>query len=897
MAIPPSSNLRFPHMTLNKHNVIFICFWLLLCHTSNGQRSNGLFDGTIYNSRGNFFLVIGGGVLKAESLEYRNWYEGTSRLILLIDSNLSFVSPMKDTILVRELKSPNVYLITKNTKQLVNNRLLKLFFADAFVNVIPDNSLVDYRDGTQLPSMQDLPASKFDSLRSKCAIVLRNYYNKNVSMYVQHLKNYHPQHQKIILDNFRTAINTPDLLRIPPSSMRQPIDPRMGSSYPRSDSDGTPVRNPRPPAFKLTPNPSMRGFADIHNHQFANLAFGGTHIAGAANGNAIQALDPCCASLTSNIVGDLGGAVVCAAACSLIGPLWLPCYLLCEFTLGQTIQKAIEVAIDGSTRVHGTTGSEDHVGNLMLNSYLLFSGKPQNVALIQNPHGSGANLYDNWPKWYTVNHQTVYKAWLKRAFNGGLRLLVMDAVENEYLCDNIKQLNIYAGSSPYSCDEMESAMRQINAAKQMEIDIARDDGGWYKIVYNSTQAENAIKEGRLAVVLGIEVSNLLGCKSGCELEDIALRFDSLYDKGIRVVFPIHENDNVFGGTSYFAHWPVQGDSNNESLIRPSSIIVTEPNTKYDLGRMNTKGITPKGEYFITHLMNKGAIIEVDHQSKKTRDAVLNMAISGSYPGIVSSHTGFFEINGGSQRHEGQIELNDLLIIDRIGGIVAPILNQGTSTSNIRTYPGNSNIQHTCGWTTESWSQAYRYATTFMKIHKNNIAIGTDFNGQIPPLGPRFGSHACPGGGNTFKPQLTYPFVSLFDNKSILENEQGNKKFNINTDGVAHMGLLPDMFGDLQVLGMSNSELEPLFNSAKAYVQMWKKSEATRLITYFKSISKSPIIVKELSRGQKYLLKDGGKTPITEEVYNRCYSSKNILTIPDGSIGSLPSIFNYRHPCR
>ena len=54
-----------------------------------------------------------------------------------------------------------------------------------------------------------------------------------------------------------------------------------------------------------------------------------------------------------------------------------------------------------------------------------------------------------------------------------------------------------------------------------------------------------------------------------------------------------------------------------------------------------------------------------------------------------------------------------------------------------------------------------------------------------------------------------------------------REFDFNTQGLAHIGLLPDMVEDLKKVGLAN-DLDPLFGSAEAYIRMWEKSEATTL---------------------------------------------------------------------
>jgi hypothetical protein len=51
-----------------------------------------------------------------------------------------------------------------------------------------------------------------------------------------------------------------------------------------------------------------------------------------------------------------------------------------------------------------------------------------------------------------------------------------------------------------------------------------------------------------------------------------------------------------------------------------------------------------------------------------------------------------------------------------------------------------------------------------------------------------------------------------------------RDFDINIDGMAHYGLLPDMLQDVRNCGLKVEDFEPLFRGAEDYVRMWEKCE-------------------------------------------------------------------------
>ncbi len=52
-----------------------------------------------------------------------------------------------------------------------------------------------------------------------------------------------------------------------------------------------------------------------------------------------------------------------------------------------------------------------------------------------------------------------------------------------------------------------------------------------------------------------------------------------------------------------------------------------------------------------------------------------------------------------------------------------------------------------------------------------------------------------------------------------------RDFDINLDGLAHYGLLPDFLQDIRNQGLDVEDFKPLFRGANDYVEMWGKCEA------------------------------------------------------------------------
>jgi microsomal dipeptidase-like Zn-dependent dipeptidase len=189
---------------------------------------------------------------------------------------------------------------------------------------------------------------------------------------------------------------------------------------------------------------------------------------------------------------------------------------------------------------------------------------------------------------------------------------------------------------------------------------------------------------------------------------------------------------------------------------------------------------------------------------------------------------------GGKRNEGNVTPARLSAILNVGGMVAFIPHQGT-LDEIAPAPhapqgsSRTDVQHACGNSTETTVQAYLYAIE--RTGRGPVGIGTDLNGFAGWPGPRFGAEQCSGGTTTapggYIPlaRLTYPFTIRATGASFRLDRSivGSKTFDFNNDGLAQIGLLPDMIADFQAMGVTANDLDPLFLSAEGYIRLWERA--------------------------------------------------------------------------
>jgi microsomal dipeptidase-like Zn-dependent dipeptidase len=262
-----------------------------------------------------------------------------------------------------------------------------------------------------------------------------------------------------------------------------------------------------------------------------------------------------------------------------------------------------------------------------------------------------------------------------------------------------------------------------------------------------------------------------------------------------------------------------------------------------LPNCNQRTLTHAGQTLVNTLIGERMIIDVDHTDKVTFDAILDIAKARHYPGIEAGHTGLlgaantqaetipflaagetfnYEHSG---RHEGNKTDQQAQDILDLGGIFSLGLGAG-SRAAIKTH-SSGQVPFDCGKSSDGFAQAYLYA--IRDRHMTSLSFGSDLNGFSGWPAPRFGPEYCGSAHDTgpgYGPAttgITYD-AALTDYFGVhLEQYQfGNRTWDYNVDGFAHIGMYPDFIADLQAHGLTHADLAPLFNGAEAYVRMWER---------------------------------------------------------------------------
>lgn len=545
----------------------------------------------------------------------------------------------------------------------------------------------------------------------------------------------------------------------------------------------------------------LYGFVDLHSHIFSNKGFGGAMFHGA----------PFHRLGVAHALGDCAGA-------------------------------------------HGTQGRTDFFGffyDKVGNSGAFSELIPDMLAGELSEDNHATDGYPTFTEWPNVRkratHQAQYYRWLERAWLGGLRLVFQHATSNSVICN----LSVGEGWAPsrFDCEDMTAVDQQIDAAYALERYVdARHGGpgqGWFRVVTTPSEAREVISGGKLAVVLGIETSDLFNCHltprpggQTCDEDHVDRQLDAYFARGVRIVFPVHKYDNAFGpgdGQGGFievgnflnsGHYtnlvtedcPTEfdpgfdhGDVTFGGLWAPRDDYLSSPTedfTDFPIEPIATvlpytaallgaglEGdycqngtLTEVGEHLVDQILRRGMLMDVAHLPRRSYARAYDILSAAEYPALNTHGRDFngllFGLGGMSQGGFGRCHDSD------------------DPTAHLAFYRERLSEMVAAG------------------MHPS-LGFGFDLNGFAGGRGPRFGQEGCgPGQENP----VTYPFSSFAGDVTFTEPWSGERLYDFNTEGMAHVGLIPEYVEDARLGGAGDDDLEPLFRSAEGAIQMWERAQ-------------------------------------------------------------------------
>jgi microsomal dipeptidase-like Zn-dependent dipeptidase len=560
------------------------------------------------------------------------------------------------------------------------------------------------------------------------------------------------------------------------------------------------------PATPVDPTKTpLWGFVDMHAHPMTHVAFGGKLIHGAPDVGIVLPRDHDC---NKDREASSAGAALTHCNATHGGPNLNPFHLynLC----GDEIRKKVIEEYEKSNHAQSAHGADK----------------------------GGSPTFTYWPRYNDITHQQMWIDWVKRTWEGGLRVMVA-------LCTNSETLgNSVAGPSDYQTDDASSGNLQLYYIQKM---VARHNGSpgsidnWMEIARSPQELRRIVASGRLAIVLGVELDDIGNFIRNNRIDPnanfsqaVITEIERLYRSGVRYIFPIHLIDNKFGGTATYeavfnmANYIHSGQTNWWTLLPDNSLnfsphiddalliiaaatvkmgidpirLVNSAKAKYQLlpsasGYKNAQGLTPLGRFAINEMAKRGMMIDIDHMSDLSVNDVISMFnlsdrgdISKSYP-INSGHNG----ERGAGGKERQITRKQMEAIRKSGGF----FGVGWSDRDSKSEGFITSLRNTM------------QIANSVSPGKYFIGLGTDINGAALQPMHRAGS-------------VVYGGVSGFRPCTFTESGRVAKTWDYNKEGLAHYGLIPDIFQDMKGQGMTTREFTAMFLGAEYFAQMWEKCE-------------------------------------------------------------------------
>src|SRR5215472_2432876 len=519
----------------------------------------------------------------------------------------------------------------------------------------------------------------------------------------------------------------------------------------------------------------LRGFVDLHTHPLSNLGFGGKLLYGGIDEGSLLPSDPDC---NHNVRAG-------------------------------SFQQAL--GHDNSTHggvdlLHNQCGDE-------IRKQVIHALQGANHAADEPDDAYGAPTFRDWPVWNDITHQKMYVDWLRRAYDGGLRVMVALAVNNKTLGDAT------AGPGDYPTDDKSSVDLQIRETKAF---VGRH-ADFMEAAYSPADVERIVHGNKLAILIGVETDNIGNLQRVSPLTESAVtaEIDRLYGEGVRYIFPIHIIDNMFGGTATYEgafnmsnyreaghfwdltcsapgdqityHYKPNGFDLAVAIVKATKLGIdifrnppTPPNCASGTGHVNSRGLTPLGAFALKEMMRHGMLIDIDHMSERAYLEAMQIAeaVPGKYP-LNSGHSGLRGVGGANtERSMTSAQYRRIAEMHGMAGVGS------------------------AGQTSHAWVQSY--AAVIEAMGSGAVGgFGTDTNGLATGMPARPGS-------------------AVRYDASFPKSRLGDKEWDYNRDGVAHYGMLADFLKDARTAPNGANLIENnLMQGAQYFVDTWKKCESLR----------------------------------------------------------------------
>jgi microsomal dipeptidase-like Zn-dependent dipeptidase len=297
--------------------------------------------------------------------------------------------------------------------------------------------------------------------------------------------------------------------------------------------------------------------------------------------------------------------------------------------------------------------------------------------------------FRGWPAFDEITHVKTHQDWIRRAYEGGQRLMVALIVHNQLLAA--------VSTATKFVFQAQSDRDTVEPQIQLLLEFVAHNRDWCGLAKAPADARDLIEANKMAFVLGIETDSINDWVKDSQFapddtpanrkaihDAIHDYFEYLHKLGVVQVNLIHLSDNAFGGMALYDMlfiinsltrrgvlpnaedgWAPHAANPDEVISAPvdlDSIIweklapaaqqllgITTPPISgigtYGYGDRNKNGMTVAGEGALPEAMRLGMVVDMDHMSEHSADKAHEIATTVTkdvpvtpYP-LVSAHNG------------------------------------------------------------------------------------------------------------------------------------------------------------------------------------------------------------------------------------------------------------------
>jgi hypothetical protein len=285
--------------------------------------------------------------------------------------------------------------------------------------------------------------------------------------------------------------------------------------------------------------------------------------------------------------------------------------------------------------------------------------------------------FQDWPRFDDLIHIKTHQDWIRRAYDGGQRLMVALVVHNELLASLASQFPPWFLGGQSDRDTVEPQVQMLK-------EFVEHNKDWCGLAKTPAEARALIEQNKMSFVLGLETDSVNGWvkesdfnhddgkpRTPKEIRDLIYPyFKYLRDLGIVQINLVHLSDNAFGGMALYEPMSLyntfQRTGNivapedgyheadgitprpaDEQISKPVPVLPealqgvvegaaqlfgiqlpqgwTTPNPP--VGNRNARPMSDAGKMALRVAMQLGMVIDMDHMSEKCTVDAFNIAMS------------------------------------------------------------------------------------------------------------------------------------------------------------------------------------------------------------------------------------------------------------------------------